>query len=278
VRLQIVRWVSAGQVVSFTLPAADEAILPGVRWGRADVLFSSAYWAGVLRSCPPTAPLHRLTASLRDELALCLLGGFGMPAEVGLAAFAHLRGTQLLDESRLDVVAIARILREPLELGNGRRARYRFPEQKSRYLVAALRDFDAGGVADTSPLLLRNRLLRLSGVGWKTASWVARNWLGTSEVAILDIHVMRAGYLAGVFDRVTWRPIEYPALERRYLDWAAALGAPAADFDAVVWREMRSCGRLASATIKAEFPPAQCLRLRNGSSLPARAAMPKVHR
>ena len=275
--MQIVRRVDAGKVVSFTLPGADEPVLPGVPWGRADVLFSSAYWAGILCTSAPAPPRHRLTDSLRDELALCLLGGFGMPAEVGLAAFARLRGARILDEARLDVVSVARILRQPLDLGNGRRARYRFPEQKARYLVAALRDFDSGGISESSPILLRDRLLELTGVGWKTASWVTRNWLAADEVAILDVHVMRAGYLAGVFDRVTWRPIDYPALERRFLDWAKALGVPAADFDAVIWREMRSCGRLASATIKAEPPPVRCLRRRNGPSLPARGALPKAH-
>lgn len=264
--------------MALTLPEADEPILPGVRWGRVDVVFSSAYWAGILRSCPATAQQHRLTASLRDELALCLLGGFGMPAEVGLAAFASLRDSGLLDPSRLDVAAVARILREPLAPGDGRRGRYRFPEQKSRYLVAALRDFDAGGVPDSSATMLRNGLLRLAGIGWKTASWITRNWLASNDVAILDVHVMRAGYLAGVFDRVTWRPVDYPTLERRYLDWAAALGVPAADFDAVVWREMRSCGRLAAAAIRAERPPALCQPLRSGLPLPARAAMPRAPR
>ncbi|MDZ3993341.1 hypothetical protein PspTeo4_24872 [Pseudomonas sp. Teo4] len=40
---------------------------------------------------------------------------------------------------------------------------------------------------------LRDWLLELPGIGYKTASWVARNWLDADDVAILDIHILRAG-------------------------------------------------------------------------------------
>jgi hypothetical protein len=35
-----------GHVAALSLPPADAEVLPGVRWGRFDDLFTPAYWHG----------------------------------------------------------------------------------------------------------------------------------------------------------------------------------------------------------------------------------------
>ena len=46
------------------------------------------------------------------------------------------------------------------------------------------------------PLSLREFLLQLHGIGYKTASWIVRNFTGSDDVAIVDIHLRRAGVIA----------------------------------------------------------------------------------
>src|SRR5262245_36718563 len=78
---------------SLVLPNPNETVLPGVRWGRVDALYTPAYWFGQLwlASEQPTSLGYRLGRSLIEEVVACLLGGHGIPAEVGIAAFHRLR-------------------------------------------------------------------------------------------------------------------------------------------------------------------------------------------
>ena len=69
------------------------------------------------------------------------------------------------------------------------------------------------------------------------------NWLDSDEVAILDIHVLRAGELIGLFDRGYSLPRDYERLERRFLEFCEALGVRASLMDAIIWTEMRQLGR-----------------------------------
>ena len=72
-------------------------IVPGVRLGRADEVFSPAFWGEMARGAGRGSYGDiRLGADLAEEVAACLLGGFGMPAEMGLAAFDRLKERQLL--------------------------------------------------------------------------------------------------------------------------------------------------------------------------------------
>ena len=138
-------------------------------------------------------------------------------------------------------------LQVPLEVDsivqNGRPVRYRFPHQRARRLAVAL-----GMIEDEPPptddaLGFRRHLMRIPGIGPKTASWITRNWLGSDEVAILDIHIIRAGLLIGLFDRSMRVPRDYEALERRFLEFCGALSARPSLLDAVMWRAMRNIGR-----------------------------------
>ena len=85
---------------------------------------------------------------------------------------------------------------------------------------------------------LRDWLLQLPGVGYKTASWIARNWLDADDVAILDIHVVRAGVLGGYMDASLSVQSDYLLLEAQFLRFSQALGIRASELDAVIWMEM----------------------------------------
>ena len=86
-------------------------------------------------------------------------------------------------------------------------------------------------------------MIKIPSIGPKTASWITRNWLGSDDVAILDIHIIRAGVLIGLFDRRQKVPKDYDAMEARFLEFAAALQVRPSLLDAVMWREMRQLGR-----------------------------------
>jgi thermostable 8-oxoguanine DNA glycosylase len=85
--------------------------------------------------------------------------------------------------------------------------------------------------------------MALPGVGPKTASWIVRNHLGSDAVAIIDVHLLRAGVIAGVFDPRWSASRDYFLLEDLFLAWADHGGVSAAALDAVVWADMSRLGR-----------------------------------
>jgi N-glycosylase/DNA lyase len=244
--VQTVRWIKDTMLLSFSLPDPDEQVLPGATWGKADELFSSAYWAAIARMTPNYNEL-RFGRTLREEVAACLLGGYGIPAEIGIAAFVRLRSIGLLSSGTASEDRILEALAAPLMAQSGKLVRYRFARQKAKYLAQTLRVLEEMCPPQDSGRLLRDWLRDLPGIGWKTASWIARNWIGSEDVAILDIHIMRAGFFAGVFEKPSWCNREYPYLEARFLAWAGALNVPPTHLDALIWKEMRSCPRLTAA-------------------------------
>lgn len=250
---QLVHEVGPNGSVALEIPSASAQVMAGVRWGAYDVVLTPAYWryqvwlCDVADGAPPTYALGR---TLTEEVAACLLGGYGIPAEVGLAALARLQALGLLSgrgpcPSHDDFMEA---LRAPLII-NGRPVRYRFIGQKSRYLSQALpRLVDAPVPKERDPAdtktaaahrSFREWLCTLPGVGYKTASWVTRNWLASDAVAIIDIHLYRACVLANVFESTADITRDYVHLEQRFLRFATALGTSAARLDAVIWRDMR---------------------------------------
>lgn len=129
-------------------------------------------------------------------------------------------------------------LKAPLMVGD-RAVRYRFAAQKARYLAAALPAAKAAPAFDTGKQL-RDWLMSLPGIGPKTASWIARNWLDADDVAILDIHIMRVGQVIGLFPLEQTVERHYMALEERFLRFAELLDVRASELDAIIWHEMAS--------------------------------------
>ncbi|WP_180282296.1 hypothetical protein [Azospirillum oleiclasticum] len=241
--MQVVSALVDGQYREWTLPNEDEEVVPGVRWGRADEVPSPAYWAALALMRPGwDGAFVSHSGTLAEEVAFCILGGFGVTAELGQAAFERLRDLGLLTPSpNADHTPIEAALMAPLSVA-GRQVRYRFPRQRAARLAIAMRELHQAPPSEDDPLAFRNALLRIPGIGPKTASWVARNWLGTDDVAILDIHILRACRVIGVIEDTWTLPRDYAALERRFLAFATGIGVPASVLDAIMWTQMRILG------------------------------------
>ena len=239
-------------VVQRQIASPTHEILPGVLWGSPDVLFTPAYWLGQYwmredSRLPQRA--HSLGQTLEEEVVACLLGGYGVPAEVALAAFNRLRSRGLISYEAGKNDLIWGSLAEPLTV-SGRAVTYRFSSQKARYIAIALQALHEQPAPLDSAKSLRQYLLRIPGIGFKIASWVVRNWLGSSEVAILDIHIVRAGRLMNLYSAKDNVSRNYLDMEDRFLKLAHAMQARTADLDALIWFEMRRTPRLVARLLR----------------------------
>jgi hypothetical protein len=119
--------------------AVDDEILPGVEWGCPSQVFSPAYWNSRARAFLAQGRYGRFKTgqNLLEEYVHCLLGGYGMPAEVGWAAADCFLKSGLADKNP-SAHEIEEVLRQPLAVG-GRSVRYRFPSQKAKSLAAGVR-------------------------------------------------------------------------------------------------------------------------------------------
>lgn len=226
--------------IQLQLPPPIVEVVPGVEWGAVDAFPTPAYWVYqvLFRRLTGRPAEFRLGRSLLEEVAACLLGGHGMPATVCIAAFENLREKGAFSGPIPTQARLEAWLKEPM-LVQGRTVHYRFAGQKARYLAAALPlaheapHFDSGKD-------LRNWLLQLPGVGPKTAAFIARNWLGADDVAILDIHIMRVGQAIGLFPRKMTVEKHYFELEELFVRFAQNIDVRASELDAVIWSEMAS--------------------------------------
>ncbi|MDF2811203.1 MAG: hypothetical protein K0S56_2234 [Microvirga sp.] len=232
--------LSGGWLHSLDVPAAND-IVDGwdFTWGDADRPMTPAYWAAQSWMWKLDAPDHyRLGNSLEEELLACMLGGYGIPAEIGLAAYDRLRKSMHASPDALaNHHVVLDALSTPFRIGE-RPVRYRFARQKAGYVAAA---FQALPEIDRSlnDVALREELTMLRGVGRKTASWVVRNLRRSDRVAILDVHILRAGRALGIFDPGLSVERHYLALETAYLRFATSIGTAASILDSVMWNTMR---------------------------------------
>lgn len=240
-------WAYDGdRYLSLDLPPPSKELVPGVFWGCAGDVFSPAFWkyqSHMLRS-RGYGNDFQLGKTLLEEVCVCLLGGYGMPAELGLAAFKRLANKGLIS-SRTTIEKFESELSKPFKFGTKLR-KYRFISQKSRYLHGALQAINQDNVPDC-PTELRAFLTTIPGIGPKTASWIVRNHKGSDEVAILDIHIIRAGISIGLFEPNSNPTRDYFELERRFLHFCIALDEPASLVDAMMWEYMRRIGPTASS-------------------------------
>lgn len=228
-------------VFNVELPQAEAEVIPGVPWGAIEAFPTPAYWAYQVyaRRLTGNRINYKLGATLKEEVGACLLGGHGIPANVGIAAFHHVRERGAFGEQPPSEETLLEWLREPLAI-DGRQVRYRFAKQKARYLSAALQKLSAERPPLATGKELRGWLLDIPGIGYKTASWVARNWLDADDVAILDIHILRAGLLGKFFESNLTVERNYLELEEQFIRLSKGLGVRASELDALMWLEMMS--------------------------------------
>jgi len=223
-----------------TLPSPETEVIPGVSWGRGEMLNTPAYW--MLRCKIASDPLYDFVSdgeNLIEEIGFCLLGGFGVTAELNSAAFVRLRNAGVFDlDQAFDENGIRRLLLEPL-LVFDRPHRYRFPNQRAKRLALMREQVGNIDLNSLTERTMRELLLTINGIGPKTAAWVMRNHFNSDDVAIIDIHLIRACKQINVFPESFRLPQDYPPLEQRFLDFARALEVRPAILDAVIWSDMR---------------------------------------
>ena len=172
-----------------------------------------------------------------------------MRAELGLLAFRRLKEHGVFYDTP-PPHQIVQLLEAPLQVGE-RAVRYRYPRQRGHYLSVALRK-----LADESPpeedKTFRRWLLGFAGIGPKTASWITRNWLGSDHVAVIDVHVRRAGLLLGIFQEDMQPSRHYFDMEQVFLEFAAAIRVRASILDAIMWSHMRRMRCVALRAIAAD--------------------------
>lgn len=253
--------------VGRSLPSADQRLdINGLVWGLAEEIGSPAYWAAQAWMWEVEAPAHyKLGRSLEEELLACLLGGYGIPAEVGLAAYERLRAVNAENPCRLlNEESVLELLSDPLDL-NGRLVRYRFARQKSAYVAGSMRALRCLS-REAPDRKLRDALTTLPGVGPKTASWIVRNWRDSDSVSILDIHILRAGRMLKIFPEGKSVERHYLELEEAFLGFADAISVKASILDSVMWMNMRQMPaailrRLADPSVEVFSPKAEPVQL-----------------
>ena len=234
-----------GRLEELHLPPANAEVLEGVKWGRFDAFFTPAFWVVRAWVDGENSELvnYSIGRSLREEVAACLLGGHGMKAEIGVTAFKRLQDRELLT-GMSDEAEIEQALKEPFVLGR-RSVKYRFPHTKAGFVAAAMRRLNNEQAPTTSGRELRNWLLSFRGIGPKTASWIARNTLGADDIAILDIHILRAGLLMGLFSPKQSVQRDYFNMEALLIDFAEIVGVKLSRFDSMIWCYMRQLNWMA---------------------------------
>ena len=222
------------------LPACDAEVMPGVAWGSPDIFNTPAYWAVRCQWEEENPDYSAGSDDLIREVTFCLLGGFGIRYEVNQAAFARLemRGFFELQAGDVNEPTIRGWLSEALVV-NGKRVGYRFPNQRAQRLARMLTFFELNDLSGLSVVALRAALMTIEGVGPKTASWIVRNCLGSDEVAIIDVHLIRACTVMRVFPKDFILPRDYGALEASFLRFSEALNVRPSVLDAVIWSEIR---------------------------------------
>lgn len=241
---QVVVAKLGSKVQRMEIPPPNEEIMPGVVWGDHTHLFTPAFWKTLLwfEQDNPIFESHRLGQNINEEIAACILGGYGIPAEVGLAAFYRIRDVGMIKETPTEE-EILELLSEPLTIGE-KKIRYRFARQKSKYLSRAFQKLADDEQPINEPLEFRSWLMGFDGIGLKTASWITRNWFNSDCVAIIDIHIHRAGFLMNLYDEKQNPAKDYLAMEKKFLRLAQGIDVRASQLDALIWQEMKSAGNM----------------------------------
>jgi len=240
------------EIRELRIPDDREEVIPGVVWGKFDQFFTPAYWVTQLwmLSDDECALTYKIGQTLKEEVAVCLLGGHGITAEMCLAAYDALRQRGLLQQPVVTTSEIASVLKEKISF-EGRTFRYRFPNKKAEFLAPALNALTTNAPPTYDHKTFRDWFLQFTGVGLKTASWITRNWLNSSNVAILDIHVVRCGLICGFFNKHHNPARHYYEMENMFLNFARRLGVDAAKLDVLMWQQMRNAGPIGLRMLEA---------------------------
>jgi thermostable 8-oxoguanine DNA glycosylase len=228
------------------LPNPGKEVLPGIKWGYCSQLFTPAYWKVqyLMYNKGDTFDIkYSLGSDILEEVVACLLGGFGLKSEIGLAAFYRLRNRGYI-RCEIDFLSINQSLKEPFEL-DGKKVHYRFPNQKAKFITEFLNRKDLESIPLDCDITLRNWLTTIKGIGPKTASWITRNFLDSENVAIIDIHIFRACLVMGLYTENDNVQRDYIKLEQIFLYFCKKLEVQPSKLDALMWLQMKESGSTA---------------------------------
>lgn len=228
------------------LPNCSDEVLPGIKWGNYCQLYTPAFWKYlyVQSDLPVNYDSHRLGRTIIEEVVACLLGGYGIPSEMGLLAYDRLKKLDLI-HPLVSHRKIYAALSKPFNSNGGKKVFYRFYNQKSNYIFEFLQRSDLSDLENYNDKELRKVLLTIKGIGPKTASWITRNWMKSENVAILDIHILRAGKIAGIFKETDDVSKQYFELENAYINFCKAMDVLPSNMDAIIWSYMKKSSKLA---------------------------------
>lgn len=233
------------------MPSADQELMPGVYWGTCAELFTPAYWK-LQYKCHEHSfdeTFYHIGENLIHEICACLLGSYGIKSELGLLAFHRLHDEGLLKPgTAIEDLEVS--LSFPFYSGTGQQVGYRFANQKARYLAEFLGRPDLKQLKGLEDFDLRERLLSIKGIGLKTASRITRNWLSSERIAILDIHIQRAGVLAGFVKPNQSLQKNYYEIESAYLNFCRCLAVDPANLDSLIWLQLKDSNNIAKYLTK----------------------------
>lgn len=230
------------QISKIPTPTMD--IMPGIKWGNYEKLFTPAYWKVqyLMHSDNEKFDInYRFGDNILEEVVACLLGGFGLKSEIGLAAFQRLQEKNQIKEA-ISYEAVLKSLKTPF-INNGKSVHYRFPNQKAKYITAFLNRTDLKSIPLNNDIELRNWLLSIKGIGPKTAAWITRNYLNSENVAIIDIHIYRACLIMGLYTEYYDIQKDYVKLEQIFLQFCEELDVQPSKMDALIWLQMKEANR-----------------------------------
>ena len=217
--------------------------LSDLDWNEAGKRFTKSYWKVQYHLDDSSLPDYCLGSNLQEEVVACLLGGYGMKAELGLLAFHRIKNLRLIRTGSTRE-EIEEAIGAPFRL-NGKEVHYRFSRQKAKYIFWFLQRDDMEELEHLCGSRLRDRLLTVKGIGPKTASWIARNYGNCEDVAIVDIHIYRAGRLAGFVSREWDIQKDYYKIEESFLDFCHSINALPSKMDSIMWNQMKESNRRA---------------------------------
>lgn len=218
-------------------------ILSEIDCNEAGRRFTKSYWEVQYLLDDTTCANYKLGANLKEEVVACLLGGYGLKAELGLLAFHRIKNLRLIcQEASFEDIEDA--ISAPFRW-DGRDIHYRFSRQKAKYIYGFLQRNDIEEMEMMSGSRLRERLMTVKGIGPKTASWIARNQGNCEDVAIVDIHIYRAGRLAGFVNPRWDMQKDYYKIEESFLDFCHSINALPSKMDSIMWNQMKESNRRA---------------------------------
>jgi len=249
---QMIKYWNDDIECSLNLPDANQEVIKGVAWGEPWALFTPAYWLSQFkmeRLDNMSQSYYTSNKNIYEEVVFCMLGGFGISAEQATATYQACRDAGLIQKFETSEQLWVEQLKKPVEV-EGSIRHYRFPNQKSKYIAAAMSFLKEKDLAALSGKEIRDELLEVRGIGYKTAGWIARNYTDTDEIAILDIHIIRACTLCGVFTLEHKVEKDYIEMEKLFLDFCDSLGVRPAIMDCLIWDHMRYLGGIAIKAYK----------------------------